>query len=81
MGKYNPDRMIFTNNTYYNNHAKFGNVLYVHSKAALLDVGSYLNSSDIATPPAYFQMYGDLEEEISILSGERIPEGIMCKLI
>jgi len=80
MGEHNPNRMIFTNNSFYNNHAKFGNVLYTHSKAALLDVGEYLNSSDISTPPAYFQMYGNLVEEISILSSGSIPEDIMCKL-
>ena len=64
---------------FYNNHANIGNNVYVHSKSALQEIGNF-NSYDTSTIPAYFEMCGNVVKEISILSGESIPEGIMCKL-
>jgi len=37
-----------------------------------------LNPTDISSIPAYFEMHEN--KEISILSGESIPENITCKL-
>ncbi len=77
-GEYNNKAINFTNCYYYNNHAKFGNIIYAHSKDTLPYIGD-LNETDISTIPAYFKMYGNVIENISILSGESIPEGIKCK--
>jgi len=79
VGENNVGSISFTNCYYYNNNAKFGNIIYTLSKDTLPDIG-YLNSTDVATIPAYFKMYGNVVNEISILSGENIPEGIKCKL-
>jgi len=67
----------FSNCSYYNNHASSGNTLYVHSKGAMPNIGE-LDSNDISTIPAYFEIQG--YKEISILSGESIPEDIMCNI-
>ena len=71
-------RMFFDECSYDNNHAQFGNVIYGDSNDTLPIVGS-LSSNDISTIPAYFERYGNETERISILSGEIIPKGIMCK--
>jgi len=78
----NADRLVFTNCTFNNNHAEFGNILYAYSKDSLPQMNTDLNLTDINTNPAYFKMVGNVTEfeNISILSGERIPEGIKCKL-
>lgn len=72
------NNVTFTDCHFYNNNAKYGNIIYSNSKETLLKIDN-LNSTDIATIPAHFEMCGKKVEKISILSGERIPEGIMCK--
>jgi len=74
----NSNRMIFSDCTFNNNHAEFGNIIYTYSKNSLPQMDIDLNSTDISTNPAYFKMDGNetLIENISILSGESIPEGI-----
>jgi len=79
VGENNDESISFTNCYFYNNHAKLGNIMYTHSKNALPYIGSY-KLTDISTIPTYFKMYGNTVKEISILSGENIPEGIKCKL-
>ena len=78
IGENTHERIIFNNCEFDNNHAQFGNIIYAQSKDSLPSVGS-LNSNDVSTIPAYFEKYGNKTERISILSGESIPEGIMCK--
>jgi len=68
--------MDFKECTYINNHAEFGNIIYAHSKDVLPVIGP-LKSSDISTIPAYFEINED--KIVSILSGEKIPEDIMCE--
>jgi len=79
VGENNAKSLSFTNCYYYNNHANFGNILYTISKNSLPYIGN-LNSVDVSTIPKYFKMYGNEVKEISILSGESIPEGIKFKL-
>jgi len=81
VGKFNNRRLNFTECYYYNNHAKFGNIIYTHSNKTLLNIGSYIESiDDVSTIPAYFATDGNIAEDITILSGGSIPEGIMFKL-
>jgi len=77
-GYYDYNYMKFKDCYYYSNHAKFGNIVYARSKNFMGFIND-LNPTDVMTFPAYFEMYGNVVEEVSILSGERIPEGIMCK--
>jgi len=75
----NGDRIAFPDCIFINNHAKFGNVVYAHSKDALPSFEN-LDSTDISTTPVDYKMFGNIVEDILILSGDRIPEGIMFKL-
>jgi len=75
----NGNRMVFSNCIFNNNHAKYGNIVYAHSKNEIPTIGD-IQKTEISTIPTYFEMNGNVIEEISILSGESIPEGIMCKL-
>ncbi len=81
IGEYNAKRMSFLDCSYNNNHAQFGNIIYGHTKKTLPKIGHYSEKNgDVSTIPSYFEMCGNVVDEISILSGESIPEGIMCKL-
>jgi len=81
MGEFNYRRMNFTNCHFNNNHAKFGNIIYNLSKDLLPNLG-ISNLNDISTIPSYFEkdINSNSIDDISILSGESIPEGIMYKL-
>jgi len=74
----NGDRIAFTDCTFINNHAMFGNIVYAHSKDALPSFEN-INSIDVSTTPVDYKMFGNIVDRISILSGESIPEGIVCK--
>ena len=80
IGENNIKRLSFKKCNYNNNYAKLGNIIYGHSKYTLPNIGYNLKKSDVSTIPTYFEMYGNIVDDISILSGESIPEGIMCKL-
>ena len=81
VGENNYKRINITECAYINNHAEFGNIIYAYSNDTLPNIGSYIeNMDDVSTIPAYFEKYGNIVEDITILSGESIPEGIMCKL-
>ncbi len=69
----------FLNCYFYKNNAFIGKNVYVHSKSTLQTIGNF-DSTDASTVPTNFEMCGNIVDEISILSGESIPEGIMCKL-
>jgi len=77
----NANRIVFSNCTFNNNQAKFGNIIYTHSKNSLPQMDIELNTTDIYTNPSYFKMDGNETniENISIISGESIPKGIKCK--
>ena len=75
----NARRMKFKKCVFENNYAAFGNDLYAYSNDDLPEFEN-VTLTDVATVPTYFKRYGNLDENISILSGEKIPEGIMCKL-
>jgi len=79
IGEHNHEGLFFQNCTYYNNHAKFGNIMYAHARNRLPRIG-VLDPSELSTIPEYFEMYGKIVEKISILSGESVPEGIQFKL-
>jgi len=81
LGEYNFNHTLFSNCTFNNNHAESGNIIYAHSKYSLPSIG-IIKSTDISTIPEYFKKDGDGDEEvkISILSGERIPEGLKYRL-
>jgi len=75
----NADLINFSNCTFKDNHAKFGNVFYALSKDVIPTV-EYINETDISTVPSNFEIDGNRVDGISILSGESIPEGIKFKL-
>jgi len=79
IGENNPEGILFKNCTYINNHARFGNIMYAHARNKLPNIG-ILNPNELSTIPEYFEMYGNIVERISILSGESIPKGIKCKI-
>jgi len=74
----NARRMIFKKCEFEDNHAAFGNDLYALSNDDLPEFEN-VTLTDIATVPTYFKRYGNIDENISILSGEKIPKGIMCR--
>jgi len=81
LGEYNNYHMKLVNNQYNNNNAKLGNIIYSYSLNSLPDIVSdNINKDDIVTLPSYFEVdknsYED--DEITILSGESIPDGITC---
>jgi len=82
LGEFNNKHVNFYNCNFYDNHAKLGNVLYSYSSMSSPIMNNCnLNSNDIVTLPTYFEVdeYSYEGDEISILSGENIPEGITCK--
>ena len=74
----NADLINFSNCAFKDNHAKFGDVFYTLSKDIKPTI-EYINETEISTVPSTFIMDGNIVDRISILSGESIPEGIMCK--
>ncbi len=79
LGEHNACRLSFKNCTFNDNHADSGNIIYTHSKNNLPEIKN-LKETDISTIPEHFEIDGDEEMEISIISGESIPEGMKCKL-
>jgi len=81
IGEYNARRMAFSGCHYNNNHAQSGNIIYGHSKNTIQGIGQILmNFDDVSTIPAKFEMVGDVYDEITIHSGDSIPDNIMFKM-
>jgi len=77
--KYFGRHASFSNCQFNNNHATLGNIIYVYSNDAMpMNIGN-LNPSDVHTFPTFFERNGNSNDNISILSGDSIPENITCK--
>jgi len=80
MGEYNNYQVKTLSNNYSDNHARFGNIVYSISRKTIdsLNLGG-LNINDAVTVPSRFEkdIYS-YDDDISILSGETIPENIAC---
>jgi len=79
----NANRLVITNCVFNDNHAKSGNIVYAYSQEFLPSIED-LNNTDVSTIPSYFILdESEISEnevnEIYILSGENIPEGIKFK--
>ena len=82
LGPYNSKHLYISNCEFYNNNAKLGKNIYSYSTYSSATMqNSYINIEDIVSLPTKFEIDTDSleEDKVSILSGEKIPEGISCK--
>ncbi|OUM57802.1 hypothetical protein PIROE2DRAFT_17101 [Piromyces sp. E2] len=80
MGPYNNLHVNIKNNTFIDNHAKLGDIMYSYSRAAMPNIDNIeeLEAIDgaIVTNPTQFILDEDSIKKISIYSGDTIPNNI-----
>jgi len=76
--EFNLPRFKIEGNTFKNNHAQIGDILYSYLNNTFPEFDNIAETSR-ASLPSYFKMYENKTEKITLLSGEHIPSGISCK--